>query len=72
MKTQHFTGTGPSLYLLNKFMLTVLKWLIDYVFFSLSEEYNNITLTGHSFLKNILAILKMEAEKGGRQEFYTS
>ena len=50
-------------------MLTVLKWLIDYVFFSLSEEYNNITLTGHSFLKNILAILKMEAEKGGRQEF---
>ena len=54
-------------------MLTVLKWLIDYVFFfSLSEEYNNITLTGHSFLKNILSILKMEAEKGGRQEFYTS
>jgi hypothetical protein len=30
-----------------------------------SEEYSNITLTGHSFLKNILAILRMEAEKAG-------
>ena len=70
MKTQHFTGTGLSLYLLvYAHGAQVINWLCV---FSLSEEYNNITLTGHSFLKNILAILKMEAEKGGRQEFYTS
>ena len=68
MKTQHFTGTGLPLYLLvYAHGAQVINWLC--FFFSLSEEYNNITLTGHSFLKNILSILKMEAEKGGRQEF---